>query len=240
MSRAAYELVRVEVPVFDRKLRASFGVGLDCIVLLDQLITLQARPIPVLEKLINGLERTPEQYATEELKTPTDLLKYLLRQVHQGTLRKLDRLHKYIDIAEDAVFQGNERKMVEEISLLMRDISDLRKIMRPQRRLFHGTTWQELTQDVGKVWDGLEALQESILQLAKTNSTLLQYKENELLRLLTIYSIVAIPLWILITPFTPRVGQASLLAFVVYWSVLLFLLLSLFVIFARLRGKRNL
>lgn len=238
VSRPAYELLRVEVPVFDRKLRASSGVALDCIVLPDQLITLQARLIPVLEKLVDGLKRNPDQDLEVTLAGPADLLKYLLRQIHHGTLRKLDRLHKYIDIAEDAVFQGNERKMVEEISLLMRDVSDLRKIIRPQRRLFQGTSWQELTQDLGKVWDGLETLQESVTQLANTNSTLLQHKENELLRLLAMYSALVVPLWILITPFVPTRPEASVLDITVYWGVLAFLGLALIFIFARFRGKR--
>lgn len=238
VTRPKYELLRVEVPVFDRKIRASFGVAFDCIVLPDHLITLQARPIPVLEKLVGALEHQPEQDLGVAMTNPNDLLKYLLRQIHHGTLRKLDRLYKYIDIAEDAVFQGNERKMVEEISLLMRDVSDLRKIIRPQRRLFQGTPWQELTQDMGKVWDGLETLHESILQLSKTNYTLLQYKENQLLRLLTIYSIVAIPLWILITPFNPTRADASAVDVVVYWGILAVLAIGLIVIFARFRGKR--
>lgn len=238
VTRPTYELLRVEVPVFDRKIRASFGVAFDCIVLPDRLITLQARPIPVLEKLVDGLEQHPEQDLGVAMTSPNDLLKYILRQIHHGTLRKLDRLYKYIDIAEDAVFQGNERKMVEEISLLMRDVSDLRKIIRPQRRLFQGTPWQELTQDMGKVWDGLETLHESILQLSKTNYTLLQYKENQLLRLLTIYSIVAIPLWILITPFNPTRADASAIDVVVYWGILAVLAIGLIFIFAWFRGKR--
>ncbi len=238
VTRPKYELLRVEVPVFDRKIRASFGVALDCIVLEDHLITLQARPIPVLEKLVDGLERQPEQDLGVTLTGPNDLLKYLLRQIHHGTLRKLDRLYKYIDIAEDAVFQGNERKMVEEISLLMRDVGDLRKIIRPQRRLFQGTPWQELTQDMGKVWDGLETLQESVLQLANTNSTLLQHKENELLRLLAIYSALVVPLWILITPFVPNRPVVTVVGAVMYWGVLSLLGIALIFIFARFRGKR--
>lgn len=236
--RPKYELLRVEVPVFDRKIRASFGVAFDCIVLPDYLITLQARPIPVLEKLVDSLEHQPEQDLGVVITSPNDLLKYLLRQIHHGTLRKLDRLYKYIDIAEDAVFQGNERKMVEEISLLMRDVSDLRKIIRPQRRLFQGTKWQELTQDMGKLWDGLETLQESVSQLATTNATLLQHKENELLRLLAMYSALVIPLWILITPFVPTRPEASVLDITVYWGVLVLLGMVLTFIFARFRGKR--
>lgn len=233
-----YELLRVEVPVFDRKQRASFGVALDCIVLPDQLITLQARPIPMLEKLADSLERAPEQLSELMLSSPAEALRWLLRQVHQGTLRKLDRLYKYVDIAEDAVFQGNERKMVEEISLLVRDVGDLRKIIRPQRHLFQGTTWQELDRDLKKVWDGLETLQESLTQLANTNTTLLQHKENELLRLLAMYSALVVPLWILITPFVPTRPEASRLDVVVYWGVLVLLGVVLIFIFGRFRGKR--
>lgn len=236
--RSGYELLRIEIPVFDRKVRASFGVAFDCIVLPDQLITLQTRPIPVLEKVVDDLERAMKQDLGVTVTSPAELLKYLLRHIHHGTMRKLDRLYKYIDIAEDAVFQGNERKMVEEISLLVRDVGDLRKIIRPQRHLFQGTTWQELDLDLKKVWDGLETLQESLTQLANTNTTLLQHKENELLRLLAMYSALVVPLWILITPFVPTRPDASGLDFAVYWGVLVLLGMVLIFIFARFRGKR--
>lgn len=239
VSRATYELLRLEVPVFDRKLRASFGVALDCIVLPDQLITLQARPIPMLEKLVAGRERIPDQELEVRLDGPADLLKYLLQQIHHGTLRKLDRLHKYIDIAEDAVFQGNERKMVEEISLLMRDVGDLRKIIRPQRRLFQGTSWQELDRDLNKVWDGLETLQESLTQLTSTNSTLLQNKENELLRLLTLYSIAALPVAIVIQILeAPWHSMATVIDSVIFWVAISVLVTALAGVVWRAKRKR--
>lgn len=239
LSRSGYELLRLEVPVFDRKLRASFGVALDCIVLPDQLITLQARPIPVLEKLVDSLERAPEQDLGITVTSPTALLKYLLRHIHHGTLRKLDRLYKYIDIAEDAVFQGNERKMVEEISLLMRDVGDLRKIIRPQRHLFQGTLWQDIGRDINKVWDGLETLHESLTQLSDTNSTLLQNKENELLRLLTIYSIAALPVAIVIQILeAPWHALTTVTDSTIFWVAISILVIALVAVVWHARRKR--
>jgi len=150
------------------------------------------------------------------------------------------------------VFQGNERKMVEEISLLSRDVMDFRKSIRPQRNLFLAspshylvasdtvTKWRRVHGQLLKMWDVLESMFESVRELSSTNFTLLQHKENELLRMLTVYSIIVIPMLVLVDPlFAPRAADAGLIDQIVFWAVLGVLVVTLLIVLYRFKGRRS-
>lgn len=249
--RDNYLLILTQVPVFDKMSRVTSGVSLYYIVTANGLWTLHYEPISVLNKIIQEFTATPEKQEEYFSDTPLSLTLYVLSQLTASSFRKLNRLNKHIDIAEDAVFGGNERKMVEEISVLTRDVMDFRKIVRPQRSLFHdlpnhpfisndtATQWLRLRGQLEKLWDILENLQENVLELGKTNNSLLQYKQNELLRMLTFYSIISIPVLVLLSPYNFHINdRLTTFYFYLYWFIFAALILSLLAIFLRSKIKR--
>jgi Mg2+ and Co2+ transporter CorA len=96
--------------------------------------------------------------------------------------------------------------------------------------------WGRINGQTKKLWDVLEGLFESTTQLGKTNRDLLQHKENELLRMLTLYSIISIPLLLLMEPLYPHVGQNILITLFYAAGVILLALLLLYVF---MRAKRR-
>jgi magnesium transporter len=246
-----YVLLMIHVPVFDRKLRVTQGVPLYFIVRERQLYSLHYEPIISLDKIRQRFEKSPEVQEEYFDDDASGLCLYLVASLYDGAFRKLEKLTKHIDIAEDAVFRGNERKMVEEISVLTRDVMDFRKIIRPQTSLFsqtpqhqflteeNGSKWRRIHGQLMKMWELLEGMFESVRELSNTNFTLLQHKENELLRLLTMYSIVVIPMLIVTDPFfSPRSATATMIDKLVFWVVLGILLIALLSILWHFRKKK--
>lgn len=246
--RADYILILIQVPVFSKIERVTRGVNVYMVVRETAVWTLVFEPLPALESLLGELESDREQQEEYFGSSSLALTAYILRRLTAGAFTKLERLAKHIEIAEDAVFHGNERKMVEEVALLTRDVTDFRRVLRPQRKLFDAPLthaladdnvryqWWRLHQYLAKLWDILEGLDESVKQLGKTNYALLQHKENQLLRLLTFYSTVGIPALLLVGPlFTP---SASRLAMIVFGVVFAGLIGLLGIILWRFRGKR--
>ena len=251
--REDYIMFLLQIPVFDKKLRITTGVPLYIVIRKDTVWTLNFEALPSLQQIYDDLSKNPEAQEEYFADGPAMVALYIISHLQQGTFTKLDKLRKHIEIAADAVFHGNERKMVEEIALLTRDVQDFRSVLRPQKDLFADTpshsllsedtkevseVWRRIHNRSLRVWELLETMTDNIRELGKTNTSLLQHKENELLRLLTWYSIITIPVWIFVTPFTPLVGagvpfQSALL----YWGVLLILVLVLFFIFIRFRRK---
>lgn len=249
--RQSYIIMLIHVPVFDRKLRVTRSAGLYFIIKKDKLYSLHYEPIVTLDVIRQGFETSAEKKEEYFGENALSLCLYILTLLYDGSFHKLERLGKHIDIAEDAVFQGNERKMVEEISILTRDVMDFRKIVRPQKSLFSlipqhefinaevDSKWGRVHGQLLKMWDLLESMAESVRELSNTNFTLLQHKENEILRLLTIYSIVVIPMLIFVDPyFAPGAADADIKDKLAFWVVLGVLITTLVIILAKLKRKR--
>lgn len=249
--RADYLLMMIEVPVFDRKLRLTQGASLYLVIRENHLFTLHYESIITIDKIIRDLSASPDWQEEMFDDGAMSLALSLVALLYESSFRKLGRLSKHVDIAEDAVFQGNERKMVEEVSLLTRDVMDFRKVIRVQTSLFRklpdsplvtleaALRWERVNGQLLKMWDVLESMFESVKELGNTNFTLLQHKENELLRLLTIYSIVVIPMLVLTDPFfDPAEENANFADFVAFWMILGVLVITLVVILIRVKRKR--
>lgn len=250
VARSQYIAVFCNAPVFQKKLRVTSGASFYAVASEMKLWTIQFEPIASFARIQEEVEKTPAKLLEQTNGTALGLLLYFLQAMNEGTFRKLERLAKHVDIAEYAVFQGNERKMVEEISLLTRDVMDFRKTIRPQRDLFaeppqhplvtadNAQRWQVVHRHIGKVWEALENVYERVEHLANTNSTMLQHKENEILRLLTLFSIILVPAWMFITPFTPYARATSGPTALIYWTVLVLLVIVLLILLLRFHRKR--
>jgi magnesium transporter len=250
ITRADYLLLVVSIPVFDKKLRVTTGVVVYFVVRSTDLLSVTFEQLPSLDYLRSSLERSAiaENHYVKDSSLSFAL--FLITEFYASALPKLERLSNHIEIAEDAVFQGNERKMVEEISLLMRDVLDFRKIIRPQRELFSmvithplitpevSMQWRQIYLQLQRLWGFLENLFESMQELSRTNYTLIQHKENELLRVLMLYSIMSIPILLLVGPyFSPGSPVSTSLDRIVFWVVFGVLLFVLIYIAVHMKRK---
>ena len=114
---------------------------------------------------------------------------------------------------EEEIFSGKEREVVEEISIVGRDIIDFRRSLKPQEITLESLTIQgsqlfgrevlPFLEDLGgeyqKLWGLLENHKETLDALYETNTTLLNIKQNDIMRILTMMAFVTFPLAILAT-----------------------------------------
>lgn len=249
-AREGYLLFLLQAPTFDKKLRVTSGIPLYLLINDHSLYTLHYEPIPALAHIIQDFIDTPAKQEEYFADSPTSLALYIINNLNNASFVKLEKLLQQIEMVTDAVFHGNERKMVEEIAVLNRDVMDFRSIMRPQRNLFaaaaghrlfdqeSGQQWVRLNGQMQRLWDMLESLSEQVHDLAETNDSLLQHKENQLLRVLTIYSIIAIPVFMLVAPLNlPEMPFISPLSYLFFALVTIFTAI-LIAIFLRSRGRR--
>ena len=165
----------------------------------------------------------------------------MLRKMGQ----KLERL-------EDDIFEGRSREAVRDISNVKQEIINFRRIVRPQRVAFRDleramdvTTPEELDvyfDDVidasERTWDTLENYKEVVEGLESTNESVLSHNVNDILRVLTSFSVIILPLTLLASLFGMNVmfpGESSAEAF---WVILVGMIVVLvgMVAFFRTRG----
>ncbi len=195
-------------PIFHKESEETFPRELDILVTKTHIITSHYEEIIPLKSLfdqINLYEESKSKYMAE---STGHLLFYIMREILENTLTKLEYIADKVNYIEEKIFNGQERKMVFEISVTKRNIIDFRRILAPQQSVieslvkegtkFFGEELQPYFSDLrgtfGIVWNEIQDHRETINALAETNESLLSTKINEVIKVFTIFSVVFLPL----------------------------------------------
>ncbi len=120
----------------------------------------------------------------------------------------LGKVDKRIHAIEDALFESHAKRVIQDIALLRRDIISLRRIIRQQipiaqqlEAVRHPILLGEMEEYFGDIADHLFKLRdiidenyEIINSFADTADTLASYRINEVMRILTVISVIMLPL----------------------------------------------
>jgi len=195
-------------PVFLRNEEKTTTREIDIIVNKDFIITSHYNSIIPLKEIFDRCRLYKEQRE----KYMSQGTGFLLYQITENMLRhclpKLDHIAEKIDIAEEKIFSGHEKDMVERLSIIKRDILDMGKAIKPQQSVlkslnkhapqFFGTKsrlyFEDLLGSYQHVRSTLEFHQRIIQSLCQTNESLLSNKVSEIMKILTIVSFITFPL----------------------------------------------
>ena len=126
---------------------------------------------------------------------------------------KLERL-------EEDIFEGLADEVVRDLSNSKQEIINFRKVIRPQRAVLRDlerTKQRYLAEDLEvyfddivdaseRIWDMLENFKEVVEALEDTNESVLSHRVNEVLRVLTAFSVVILPLTLIASIWGMNVG----------------------------------
>ncbi|KKU04579.1 MAG: Cysteine-tRNA ligase, partial [Parcubacteria group bacterium GW2011_GWA2_45_30] len=137
-------------------------------------------------------------------KTVVHLLYFILHKFFSFSLKELDQIQERIDAIEDDVFEGFEKEILHDISVLKRNVLDFRRAVKPQQLTLESLAIQgsqlygekvkplltELVNEYLKVWNLLENHKEALDALYETNNALLVSKTNEIIRVFTVLAFI--------------------------------------------------
>ncbi|KPJ56193.1 hypothetical protein AMJ49_05480 [Parcubacteria bacterium DG_74_2] len=213
-------------PFYHNIKRQTRARELDVLITKNVLITSHYQPIVPLKAVwdaCNLYKEEKEKYLTQG----TGFLLYsILDKTFSECLLKLNRIEKRIGFVENEIFAGKEKEMVKEISIVKRDIIDFYRIIEPQKSVINslvsegGKFWgrkflpyfSNLASSFGVCWNRIRNFQDIIKALEETNNSLLTNKINEIVKILTIFSVIVFPLTLLAsifgmnTKYLPLVG----------------------------------
>jgi magnesium transporter len=154
---------------------------------------------------------------------------YMLSDIYRYLSDELAHTGIRLDSVEEQIFDGFEREMVEELSFISRDLlnysealanhgSVLRSLEQPSVTLFGYQYALHMRRIVGD-YELLAATvvnhRESLVELRRTNDSLLTTKQNEIMKLFTILAFVTFPLTLFSSLFgmntqvTPIIGSEN-------------------------------
>ncbi len=226
----AYLFIVLHFPRYDKNVGRLNAAELDLFVGPDFLITLPNEPLQPVEYLFERC-RTNEE-TREELfsKGPGYLLYKIVDACVDASFPMLRKMGNKLEQLEDAIFEGESDKVVRDISNVKQEIINFRKIVRPQRAAFRDlerTKSRYIAEDLDiyfddindaseRVWDLLENYKEVVEALESTNESVLSHRVNDVLRVLTAFSAIFLPLTLLASIFGMNVrvpGEAEITAF---------------------------
>lgn len=206
--RDDYLYISMHFPRWDAKAEISRAEEVDFILGRNFIITVHAARIMPLCQLSDECQTLPENRrqilgrgANDALYKMIDLLVDYIEPI-------LDKIDEHLEEIEETIFTANTQKTVEKVSIVRRDIIVLRRIIRQQvpvietlRDLEHPILRDELEEYFGDIADHIyrerDAIDEDIEiihGLSDTLNVLSSYRVNEVIRTLTVISVVMLPL----------------------------------------------
>lgn len=139
---------------------------------------------------------------------PTKLLYEILNRLQEYCFPMLDHISDDIDYLEKGIFEGYERAMVEKILIVRRNIVNFRKIMQAHKNVIKKviskntkyfiptsieTYYANILEQTKDIWDILNNQRETIEALHSTNESLISFRLNDIMKILTVISVIIVP-----------------------------------------------
>lgn len=226
-----YLFLVVHLPMWEAAERLSRPAEVDLFVARGTLVTSHHGEVPALQGLF--AQAQAEGPAREHLlgRGASPLLYDVLRCLITGYQPLLAEVDQALRQVEQRLFGDDTRHLLTEIAVTRRNIIALRRMLKPQvdvmRELARGS-WGFIHEDLDLYWDDLGDLlaqmratldeqYEVVSGLSDTVDTLASHRIDDVVRLLTIATIVTLPLTVISTIFSMNVlvpgGRHPLLFF---------------------------
>jgi magnesium transporter len=229
-----YLFIVLQFPVYDKVIGRLNAAELDMFIGPDFLITLPNTPIPPVEYLFERCRSSDEVRGALMSKGPGYLLYKIVDDAFDYCFPMLRKMGNKLDRIEEDIFLGRSQEVVRDISNAKQEIINFRKVIRPQRAVLRDlerTKQRYLAPDLDiyfddivdageRIWDVLENYKEVVEALEDTNESVLSHRVNEVLRVLTAFSVVILPLTLVASVFGMNVEFPFETGVGAFWGIL--------------------
>lgn len=222
--RDKYCFLILQFPVFDNWQQTIKAEEVDFYLSKNYLITLHRnnlKPLVELFSLCADEEFYRDQYLSDN---NAAVLAEIIGRLQEYCYPLLDKLSLEIKVIEKSIFAGQEKDMVNKILAVKRNILNFRKIMEAHKNIIQKINhenisffptekskiyYQELIENTKNIWDILESQKEMIEALEATNNTLISSKLNQIMKVLTISSLVIFSLTLCASIFSTNLSSQT-------------------------------
>ena len=195
-------------PVYDKAIQRLNAAELDLFVGNGYLVTLPAVELLPVTRLFARSQEDDELREQLFSKGSGYLLYHILDDLFDYCFPILDKIGHKLDSIEDDMFEKRAEEVVRDLSNVKQEIISYRKIIKPERstlRLLERQIERFLPEDLElyfddivdaseRIWDLLDNYKEVVEALEDTNESVISHRQNDVLRILTVVSVVLLPL----------------------------------------------
>lgn len=203
-----YLFLVLHFPFFRNTYKKSKSNEIDILVTKDTLVTIHYHTILPLHSLLTNVTLYKEKREEFTDEGVGEILYRLLNEFLIFSFPKLDIIDEKIDEIERQIFEGKQKEAIEEISVLKYEIIDFQRIIQPQIIVFESLKkaskdifgghfypyFNELFNRFLTIREILQTHHQTLNELEQTNSNLLSIRTNEIIKILTIFTVILTPL----------------------------------------------
>jgi len=203
-----YLFMTLLLPIYNRKTKEILSEEVNFFIGNNFLITSHNNLLPPLMKIFD-LVKYNQEYKTKMFTNDPSILIYeIINNLLKYCFPMLNHIGKDIDEVRKKIFAGYERRHVRHILDIKRNIVNYRKIMRSHNgiyrklltkaeKLFPTTElkvyFDNLVEQSIDIWNILDNHKENIDALQETNESLISFRLNDIMKILTIISVTLLP-----------------------------------------------
>jgi magnesium transporter len=247
-----YRFIVLQFPVYDKAVQRLNAGELDAFLGPDYLVTLPKVALLPVTRLFQRCMDDPELRESLFSKGSGYLLYHVLDDLFDYCFPILDKIGHKLDTVEDDIDEGRFEEIVRDISRVKQEIISYRKIIKPQRptlRLLERHVERFLPEDLElyfddlvdaseRIWDLLDNYKEVVEALEATNEAALSHRQNDVLRVLTVFSVLLLPLTLLASIFGMNVDFPGFGTAEAFWLIIAAMVVIFAAVLAFFRWRR--
>jgi magnesium transporter len=225
-------------PVYDKAIQRLNAAELDFFVGNGYLVTLPKVELLPVTRLFARCQEDRELREQLFTKGSGYLLYHILDDLFDYCFPILDKIGHKLDSVEDDMFEERAEDVVRDLSNVKQEIISYRKIIKPERstlRVLERQIERFLPEDLElyfddivdaseRIWDLLDNFKEVVEALEDTNESVISHRQNDVLRILTVVSVVLLPLTLITGIFGMNVHFPGFETAAAFWVIAGFML----------------
>ncbi len=229
----------VHIPLWSVQDQLYVRSEVDIFITKGVLVTAHQGELRPLTQLLSQLQADEAQQESLMGRGASPFLYEILHNLIDECFPIVDRLGHNLHHIEKNLFNNNTRHLLYEIARVRRDIITVRSILKPQINIFHhliAGDWPFIHDELDPYWDNLndhllqlgtmlDEYYEIIVGLSDTVDTLASHRIDEVVHLLTVVTVITLPVTLLAAIFGMNVmlpfGQHPVMFYIlIVFSVL--------------------
>ena len=239
-------------PAYDKSIQRLNAGELDFFLGPDYLVTISNVELLPVTRLFTRLQEDERLRDQLFSKGSGRLLYEVLDDLFDYCFPILDKIAYKLDSIEDDIEDRRSEEIVTDISKVKQEIISYRKIIKPERstlRLLERQIERFLPEDLElyfddivdaseRVWDLLDNYKEVVEALEDTNESVISHRQNDVLRVLTVVTVILLPLTLITGIFGMNVHFPGFETAEAFWAIVGFMFGLALALTAFFRFKR--
>jgi magnesium transporter len=247
-----YLFVVLHFPAYDKAIQRLNAAELDIFVGPDYLVTLPNVELLPVSRLFARCSEDEEMRDDLFGNGSAYLLYHVLDDLFDYCFPILDKIGHKLDRIEDEMFEGRSEEVVRDLSNVKQEIISYRKIIKPERATLRvlgryaerylpealEDYFDDIVDAAERIWDLLDNYKEVVEALEDTNESVISHKQNDVLRVLTVFSAVLLPLTLIASVFGMNVAFPGTATREAFWAILAAIIVTMGALLSFFRFKR--